>query len=52
MPKINFKKPRIKKNIESNLKSHFLFYFYKKDLGCPELGENKAPLKTHLHLLF
>ena len=28
--KINFKKPRIKKNIESNLKIHLLFYFYKK----------------------
>ena len=32
--KINFKKPRIeKKNIESNLKSCLVFYFFKKISG-------------------
>ena len=34
MSKINFNKYKInKKNIESNLKSHLLFYFYKNILG-------------------
>ena len=25
--------------------------FFPKDLGCPELCENRVPLKTHLYLL-
>ena len=41
-----------RKNIESDLKGRLVFYFCKKDLECPELGENGAPLKTHLYFLF
>ena len=42
----------LKKNIKANLKSHPLFYFCKKYLECPKLGENRSHLKTRLYLQF
>ena len=53
MSKINFNKYKInKKNIESNLKSHLLFYFYKNILGAQNWVKTELSKKTHLYLLF
>ena len=42
--KINFKKPKIKKkNMESNLKSHLLFYFFKKLSGVQNWVKIESP---------
>ena len=49
---INFKKPRIAKKYLIKFKKSYDILFWQKDLGYLELGENKAPPKTHLYLLF
>ena len=45
---INFKKPRIEEKYWIKFKKSSGILFLQKGLGCPELGENGAPLKTHL----
>ena len=52
VPNINFKKPIIEEKYRINFKKLCGILFLQKDLGCPELGENRAPLKTHSYLLF
>ena len=49
---INFKKPKIEKKYLIKFKKFYDILFFQKDLGYPELGENRAPLKTRLYLLF
>ena len=50
--KINFKKPIIEEKYWIKFKKLSGILFFQKGLGCPELGENEAPLKTHLYFLF
>ena len=52
MSKINFRKSRIKKKYWIKFRKSSIILFLQKYFGCPELGENKAPLKTYLYLLF
>ena len=52
MSNINFKKPRIDKNYLMEFKISPGILYLQRDLGCLELGENGAPLKTRLYLLF
>ena len=50
MSKINFKKSRIKKKYQ-NLKV-ICYFIFTKNFGCPEPGEHRALLKTHLYVIF
>ena len=52
MSKINFKKSRIWEKYQIKFKKSSVILFLQKDLRCLELGENRAPLKTHSYLLF
>ena len=52
MSNINFKKPRIDKNYLMEFKNSPGILYLQRDLECLELGENGAPLKTRLYLLF
>ena len=52
MSKINFRKSKIKKKYQIKFKKSSVILFLQKDFVCLELGENRAPLKTHLYLLF
>ena len=52
MSNINFKKPIIEKKYLIKFEKFYDILFFQKDLGYPELGENRAPLKTRLYLLF
>ena len=52
MSNINFKKPRIDKHYLMEFKISPGILYLQRDLGCLELGENGAPLKTRLYLLF
>ena len=51
MSNINFKKPIIEEKYWIKFKKLSGILFFQKGLGCPELGENEAPLKTHLYFL-
>ena len=51
MSKINFRKYGIKKKYRIKFKNLSVILFLQKYFGCPELGKNRAPLKTYLYLL-